>query len=183
MPNVQPQVDSPSIGNYYVGRGIVYTQLVGESAYHDIGNVTEFTFQVEPTLLDHYSSRVGVQTKDLVVVTRLGATVTMKMEEFTARNLALAFLGSQADSPTHTETVDALSIPLYQGALKFVGTNVVGPQWQGVFPLVTFTPAAVVNLIAAGSGAWGELSIRGDVLKDPTTGQFAIWTATDFVGA
>src|SRR5262245_55298672 len=89
---------SPNIGNYVVGRGIGYVKLIPPSTtpdadYVDVGNITEFTFSVKPTRLEHYSSRIGVRKKDLVVVTELAATLTMILEEFTARNLAMATLG------------------------------------------------------------------------------------------
>lgn len=181
MANVSPHITSPNIGNYYVGRGICSIERQGESGFTDCGNVTEFTFQVKPTLLEHYSTRVGVQTKDLVVVTRLEATLNVVMDEFTARNMAFAMLGTVSElSPPGAWTIDMFTSPLIYAAFKFVGTNVVGPQWTINFPLVIFSPNRAISLISAGSGAWGELAFQADVLKDPTTGQFAVATATDF---
>src|SRR5215831_13097245 len=97
---VAPHEHSPNVGNYVVGRGIAYIKLVPPSlnpdaAYVDCGNVTEFTFQVKPTRLEHYSSRIGVRKKDLVVVTEVAATLTVTLEEFTARNLGMAILGNR----------------------------------------------------------------------------------------
>ena len=82
---VAPHEVSPNIGNYVVGRGIAYIQLVPPSlnpdaGFVDCGNITEFTFQVKPTRLEHFSSRVGVRKKDLVVVTEVAATLTVVME-------------------------------------------------------------------------------------------------------
>ena len=178
---VAPHEVSPNIGNYYVGRGFLSLQLQGETSYTDCGNVTEFTFQVKPTLLDHYSSRVGVRFKDLVVVTELGATLTLAMEEFTARNFAFAMLGSYTESPPGTYTIDMFTSPLIYAALKFTPTNVVGPQWQVTFPLVILSPNKAINLIAAGSGTWGTLDFQSDVLKDPVSGNFAVAVSTDIL--
>lgn len=168
---------SPNIGNYVVGRGIGYIKLVPPSlnpdgAYVDCGNITEFTFQVKPTRLDHYSSRVGVRKKDLVVVTEIGATLTMVLEEFTARNLGFAALG--ASSPGF---VTVLSEPLIYAAFKFVSTNIVGPVWTYEFPLCIFTPSKAISLLPTGSGTWGAMDFEVDVLFDQVSGTFG--TATE----
>lgn len=181
---VAPHTTSPNIGNYVVGRGIGYIKLVAPSLnpdadYVDAGNITEFTFQVKPTRLDHFSSRVGVRIKDFVVVTELAATLTMTLEEFTARNLGFACLGAVTESPSGTFTVDVMSEPLIYAGFKFVSTNVVGPQWTYTFPLCIFTPNKAISLLPSGSGSWGNLDFEVDVLKDPDTGLFGTAVATD----
>jgi|SRR5215831_281354 len=180
---VAPHEVSPNIGNYVVGRGICYVKLVAPSApvdanYVDAGNITEFTFQVKPTRLDHYSTRIGVRKKDLVVVTEVAATLTVIMEEFTARNLAFALLGAPTESPAGTYTVSVLTQPLIYASFKFVSTNIVGPQWTYEFPLVLFTPSKAINILPTGSGAWGAMDFECDVLYDQTTGSFGHATAT-----
>lgn len=181
---VAPNLQSPNIGNYYIGRGISYIKLEGESEYLDCGNITMAEWQVKPTILAHYSSRVGVRTKDFVAVTELEAMLNVSMEEFTARNMGFAMLGSSRESPDESSIViDMFSTPLLRGAFKFVGTNSVGPQWTFEFPLCQFSPNKAVSLISSGSGAWGAIDLQLDVLKDPTTGQFCIATATDFVAS
>src|SRR5215510_2654180 len=141
---------SPNVGNYVVGRGIAYVKLIAptspvDAAYVDAGNVTEFTFQVKPTRLEHYSSRVGVRKKDLVVVTEVAATLTVTLEEFTARNLGMAILGNRT-SPIHI-----LSEPLIYAAFKFVSTNIVGPQWTYEFPTCLFPPTKGITLLPSTS--------------------------------
>jgi len=180
---VAPHSTSPSIGNYVVGRGIGYVKLVAPSLnpdddYVDVGNITEFTFQVKPTRLEHFSSRVGVRKKDLVVVTELAATLTMVLEEFTARNLGFACLGISGQSPPGTHTVSILSEPLIYAAFKFVSTNIVGPQWTYEFPLCLFTPNKAISLLPTGSGSWGSLDFEADVLFDDVVGSFGNITAT-----
>jgi len=179
MPSVFPHEVSPNIGNLKVGRGFLTIQRQGESTFTDCGNVTEFTFEVTPTRLEHYSTRQGVQTKDLVVVTRLAATLTLTMEEFTARNLAFAVLGDFTESPPGTYTVEAFTSPLLYCAISFTDTSVVGPQWSTNFPLVILSPSKAVEMIAKGSGDWAGFQFQGDVLKDPHTGQFFTMTNTD----
>jgi hypothetical protein len=180
---VAPHSTSPNVGNYVVGRGIGYAKLVPPSYtsdpdYIDLGNITEFTFQVKPTRLDHYSSRIGVRKKDLVVVTELAATLTVVLEEFTARNLAFALLGVPANSPPGTSTISILTEPLVYAAFKFVSTNIVGPQWTYEFPLTLFTPSKAINLLPAGAGTWGSFDFECDVLFDDISGGFGTAQAT-----
>ena len=175
---VAPTYASPGIGNYHVGRGFLQMKLTGESGFSDMGNCTTFTFQVKPTLLEHFSTRVGVRTKDLVVVTELAATLEMSLDEITARNMAIAMLGEA--SVSGSVSIDMLSLPLFEAALHFTPTNVVGPQWTYDFPLVLITPRNAVSLISAGSGSWTTIDLQADVLKDPVTGQFGVATSDSF---
>jgi hypothetical protein len=177
---------SPNVGNYVVGRGIGYVKLIPPSLnpdvnYVDCGNITEFTFQVKPTRLDHYSSRIGVRKKDFVTVTEVAATLTVIMEEFTARNLGFAVLGVSAESPPGTHVVNILQEPLIYAAFQFVSTNAVGPQWTYTFPSCLFTPSKAISLLPAGSGSWGTLDFECDVLFDEVTGSFGTGVATDIL--
>jgi hypothetical protein len=175
---VAPTYASPNIGNYFVGRGFLQMQIVGEVSYVDMGNCTSFELVAKPTLLEHYSSRVGVRTKDLVVVNELSATLTMSLEEITARNMATALLGTAHASGS--VSIDMLDNPLFYAAIKFTGTNVVGPKWNFTFPLCILTPSKAVSLISQGSGTWGTIDLQADVLKDPVTGKFGTATSADF---
>jgi hypothetical protein len=183
---VAPHEQSPNIGNYIVGRGIGYIKLVPPSLnpdadWVDAGNITEFTFQVKPTRLEHFSSRIGVRKKDMVVVTELAASLTMILEEFTARNLGFACLGAVANSPPGTKTISILSEPLIYASFKFVSTNVVGPQWTYIFPLCLFTPNKAMSLLPTGSGTWGSMDFECDVLYDDALGSFGTASATDIL--
>jgi hypothetical protein len=179
MPTVSPHTAMPNIGNLRVGRGYLKMKLASDTGYVDIGNCTEFTFQVKPTLLPHFSSRLGVRKKDLVVVTELEATLTMTLEEITARNFSVACLGSYTDSPPGTWTIDMFSEPLFYAALQFTDTSAAGPQWQATFPNVLLTPAKAISLISQGSGAWSTIDLQADVLFDNISGQFATFSSTD----
>jgi hypothetical protein len=176
----QPSPTSPNIFNYAVNRGKVYFKQAGDADYVFVGNCKQATVQVKPTLLDHYSSSEGVQTKDLTVPTRLEGTITCSLEEMTARNIGYALLGIPADSPSGEVSIDMMSNPLFQVGFKFVATNVVGPQWTYECELVTLTPTKALDLIAQGSGDWGTVDLQADVLKGPTTGQFCVATSSSF---
>jgi hypothetical protein len=88
---------SPLVSQYYIGKGIVSIQITSgttpDVAYVDIGNVPVFEFTPNITTLPHFSSRLGVRSKDLEVITEKFATLDMTMDEWTYRNLLLAFLG------------------------------------------------------------------------------------------
>jgi hypothetical protein len=173
-----PHSASPNVGNYRVGRGFCSVQLAGDAAPIDVGNVVMFEFELKPTLLPHYSTRVGVQKKDLVATTRLDATLTMALEELTAHNMQMALLGTSGKVGS-TYTIDALSTPQIYAAVNFTDTSAIGPEWSAFFPLVLFTPNKVLSLISGGSGAWSTIDLQADVLFDNHTGLFAAFSSDD----
>jgi hypothetical protein len=175
--SITPTTTSPNIGNYRVGRGFMTMDLNDGKGALDMGNVTSAKFQVKPTLLHHYSSRVGVQVKDRSVATRLEATLMIELEEITARNMGLALLGLPSDSG-NAEIVP-MSNALFYATLNFTDTNVTGPQWSAYFPLVLLTPDQPFEMIAAGSGDWEKLSITCDVQHDSVAG-FGYFRCTNF---
>jgi hypothetical protein len=161
---------SPNIGNYYVGKGIVSIKLLGESAFVDCGNVPQFEFMAKVTNLDHYSSRTGVQIKDFTAVIQISGSLTMQMEELTARNMGFAMLGLPTGGPSPIpDTIDILGTPVIYGAVQFVGTNDIGPNWTITFPLVKLSPSKAISLIA---NTWGTVDLEGDVLFDQASGSF-----------
>jgi hypothetical protein len=88
---------SPLTSQYYVGKGIVSVQILEgitppDSAYRDVGNVPVFEFTPNITVLTHYSSRLGIRSKDLEVIHEKQATLTMHMDEWTFQNLQLALM-------------------------------------------------------------------------------------------
>lgn len=170
---------SPNIGNLSVERGYVEMMLENEVAFQRMGSVTKMRFQVNPTRLDHFDPSEGVRTKDFSVVTQLEATVTFTVEEITARNISMAMLAA-TPGESGTVVLSALSQPIFRAALRFTGTNVVGPRWTFLFPLVNIAPASGMDLIAEGSGNWASVDFTADVLRDPTTLEFFTATSTDF---
>jgi hypothetical protein len=88
---------SPLTSQYYVGKGIVSIQLsqpTVDAAYRDLGNCPVFEFTPNLTLLTHYSSRLGIRSKDLEVIHEKQASVNMRLDEWTYQNLMLAFMGA-----------------------------------------------------------------------------------------
>jgi hypothetical protein len=167
---------SPNIGNYYIGKGIVSIQLLGESEYTDCGNVPVFEFLAKITNLDHFSSRTGVRVKDFTAVIEIAGTLTIQLEELTARNVGFALLGLPNGGPSPSpDTITIFSNPVIYGSVKFVGTNDIGPNWTVIFPLVKLSPSKALSLIA---NTWGTVDLEGDVLFDNQTQAFGTATVT-----
>ncbi len=174
--DIEGSLTSPNIGNYYIGRGLVSIQLLGEDVFTACGNSPQFEFMAKVTKLDHYSSMTGVKYKDFVAVTEISGTLTMVLEEFTARNMGLALLGLPTGGPSPTpDTIDIFSAPIIYGAVKFVGTNDVGPVWTATFPLVGINPSKAVAFIG---NTYGTVDLTGDVLYDQVSGGFGTATTT-----
>ena len=172
---------SPNIGNYYIGKGLVSIKLLGESAYVDCGNCPTFEFMAKVTQLDHFSSMTGVKVKDFTAVTEISGTLTMVLEELTARNMGFALLGIPAGDPAlgspspADANIDIFANPVIYGAVKFVGTNDIGPNWTVEFPLVKLSPNKALSLIG---NTWGTVDLEGDVLTTARAGGFGTASAT-----
>jgi hypothetical protein len=118
-----------------------------------------------------------VKVRDAIAIVQKDATLTMVLEEFTGRNVGMAFMGIPIiDSPPGSITVDIFSASIIEAAIKFVGQNDVGPRWTAIFPKCRITPSKAVSLI--GNSKWGDMELEADVLADPTTGFFGSVTAT-----
>jgi len=90
---------SPLVDAYYIGKGIVSLWIEPDDiAFRDIGNVPTFEFTPNITTLAHFSSRLGVRTKDLEVIQEKSASLNIVMEEFTYQNLMLVLMG-EATTP------------------------------------------------------------------------------------
>jgi hypothetical protein len=177
--DIQGSLVSPNIGNYYIGRGLVSIQLLGETGYTPCGNSPQFEFFAKVTSLDHFSSMTGVKVKDFTAVTEISGELTMVLEEFTARNMGFALLGLPSQvggSPLEeNEVIDIFADPVIYGSVKFVGANDVGPVWTTSFPLVSLKPSKAIAFIG---NTYGTLDLKGDVLYDRLSGGFGTATAT-----
>lgn len=151
---------APSIENYYIGKGIVSFKKDGEPSFVDCGNVPEFEFTPAIEKLEHFSSRQGVKSKDRTIVVSKSGAIRMVMEEWNARNLAIALLGEVDENTAGQEVIDIFASNAVSGTLKFTGTNEVGPKWELIFNKVDFIPGSSVSML---SDEWGQLEINGDV--------------------
>lgn len=150
---------SPNIANYLVGKGKVAFKIDGQSNWRDVGNVPSIAFTPKIEKLEHFSSREGVKTKDRTVVISKSGSLKMTMEEWSAANLALALLGD-ITQPAGRDQIAIFSQNAISGALKFIGTNEVGPRYEVELFKVDFIPSADLNFI---SDEWGTIEVEGEV--------------------
>ena len=66
--------------------------------------------------------------------------------------------------------------PEMRGALKFEGSNTIGPNLIVDLPIVELAPSAALGLIA---DTYGLIELTGEVLADATTGSFGTVTHPD----
>jgi len=169
-----PTLQSPNIGNYYIGTGVVQFKPEGADDYYYVGNCPTFEFSPSIKTLDHFSSMAGIQSKDDSVVLQVGGTIKMQLEELTARNLALFLLGDVDLTDPQQPTIDIFSTNLLAGALKFIATNEVGPRWTFEFNRVEFTPSGKFDPI---STTWGNVEVTGSI--STSGGSFGTATCTN----
>lgn len=166
---------APDVGNYYIGKGVVSFQKEGDTDYRDLGNVPEFEFTPELTKLEHFSSREGVKSKDLTIVTEKKGTLRIVLDEWDTANVALAFLGETSINTEGQTVVDIFSLNAIRGKVKFTGQNEIGRKFEMIFNRVDFIPSSAINPI---SEEFGTLEITGDVAVDDD-GKFGTVTDLD----
>jgi hypothetical protein len=93
---------SPLTSMYYLGKGIVSVALGAATSWTDVGNVPVFELTPNITVLSHYTSRLGIRTKDLEVISEKQMTMTMHLDEWTYSNLMLALMGTTGTAPPTT---------------------------------------------------------------------------------
>lgn len=173
---------SPNVLNYYSGRGIVKWKALGASVYRDVGNVPTFEYNANVTRMEHFSMRAGIRSRDANFIAQRTAALRIIMDEFTADNMALHLIGSAIVSAVpatdHYEyKISVGDLDELEGAVRFVGTNTIGPRLQMDIGDVVFAPGAALNLLQE---QFGNIEISGDVNADPTTSKFAdvYWNIT-----
>ncbi|HET7376546.1 MAG TPA: hypothetical protein VFK30_07550 [Anaerolineae bacterium] len=132
-----------------------------------LGNCTSFIYTPDVQKLDHFSSQQGIRVKDLSVVTQLGATIKMILDEINEFNLSLFVL---AEGNT-TGSMGGLTKTDLEGTLTFTGTNSVGSQvtFTG---LVQFQPGGDFNMITEND--WQTIPLNAEVLS--SAGSYGTWT-------
>ena len=92
---------SPTTDGYYVGTGIITWKGEGDATARDVGNVNAFNLTPAVERLDHWNHRVGgIRKKDFSPVVQQTLEVQMTMDEFTAKNLQMAFLAAVSTGTT-----------------------------------------------------------------------------------
>lgn len=128
------------------------------------------TFEV----YDPNGDPVGTATVGTLFSNEVRFTISDGSTDFAAGDeFKIDVVGASSD----VITIDIFSETEIEGAIRFIGTNDVGPRMQMDFPSVTLTPSSAVSPI---TDEWGRLEINGDVNADPVTGSFgtAHWNIT-----
>lgn len=142
---------TPSTDNYTLGKGkITFNDL-------DLGNAPSFNFNVELEKLDHFSSRGGIKSKDLSIISQITPTVSFTLDEINGQNMELLALGKMTDG-----VISAFTETTVKGPLTFTSDNPVGNNMKIEFWNVSLTPSGEVSLIG---DDWTTLSFTGEVLK------------------
>lgn len=162
-------IHAPNEDNYIVGKGKIFWKPEGETDYVAIGNVPELELTPSAERLDHFSSQSGTRRKDRSVVTEQSSQLRMVMEEFVPENLRLMLMGSTVRQSGNVAQIGILSETLIRGAIRYIGTNDVGPKWVLDFPSVEFAPSGSLNPI---SEEWGSMEVTGEVLFQAADNDF-----------
>lgn len=152
---------TPHSTSLYVpaGRGILYVgEWVGTTPptyptdisagnlgdFIDIGNAPSFEIEPSTEKRPHYSSREGINLKDLNPVTVLDYSLNFTLDEIAAKNLNMFLLGVLTES---TRTIAGLQAADKEYAIIFVSNNPVGPQSEAYFRRCTINPNGPFQLI------------------------------------
>lgn len=166
--------DSPSILNYYIGKGDVYIKLDGEAEFRHVGNVPTFEWTPEIETLPHNSSRFGTRVQDREIILEKRGTVRLVFEEYTPENLSIAMLGELGTNSDGDPEIDIFSSNSITAQVRFVGNNDVGPKLTINLFNVTFNPTGTVPFI---NEELGQIEIEGRALVD-SEGKFGTLTLT-----
>ncbi len=91
----------PSVTEYNLGGGKLYLAELATGGlpktFRKVGNTPEFTVTVNTESYQHNSTQDGAPAQDLSVIIDSGASMGFILENFSAENLALFFLGVASD--------------------------------------------------------------------------------------
>ena len=156
---------SPSPQNISVLKGFLLFQRTGlDASPVHLGNATKISYTADAPVLPHFTEMAGIKIQDNAVITQVGGTIEATLEEQTAYNTGLYFLGS----PEYNDP-DAADVPIYsiqqpiQGQLWLYGTNIVGPRWYFHLTNVLLAPKGAFDMISDG---WASIPLAGYHLAD-----------------
>jgi hypothetical protein len=149
---------SPNTDNYLLGRGRLYFDRFNSSGqkqgWIDLGNAPDFSVNISKETLAHYSSRAGLRVKDLEVVKEIASSFQFTLEEFSLKNLELAFLGTSSAANQAS------------GSLSAVGYTAHHDRWTDV------GKRKLSNFVLKSSGGTATYVLGTDYLVDLDEGMF-----------
>lgn len=139
------------------------TATIDYVARKDLGNAPKIEFTAEYDTIDHYSSMMGVKTRDLRVITNIRGGLNVTLDEITPDNLSLGLAGSLPTGTAGSQSFDILVGTTRTGILIFEGTNEVGPKYRHLWSNASFTPSKTTGVI---SDEFVTLELEAFVNKD-----------------
>jgi hypothetical protein len=158
-------------GNYTLGRGVLTLGEWADSdtypvSFSDLGNAPSFEFEVTEEVLEHFSSRAGLRTKDKVVTLEVGYTVNFTLDEIAYQNLLHYVHGSYTAPASGVDAfVEGLAVTDKEYALIFTTANATGEDHVYKFYKVKLTPNGAIGLI---SDEWAEIGMTGEGQSVPS---------------
>jgi hypothetical protein len=153
---------APSIANYSLGKGILQFDRFDSdglpTGLADLGNAPAFSIQPTVETLEHFSSREGIKKKDKTVIVSAGLSVKFTLDEMSAKNLALAMMGTEAGG-----SITLLASTSLEGKLVFTGANEIGPRYLVTLHRVSLKPTAEIPFI---TDDWAKIEFEGEVMSD-----------------
>ena len=142
-------INSPDVRNLVIGKGVALFRAEGQTDFVALGNCPKIIYSPKVTVLPHFSSMAGTKVQDFSVITQKGGELQVDMEEFTANNLSLFFLGQvDATDPDNVAVGIFDELSQIRGEFKFFATNDVGPRWYMDLTRVLISPQGQFNPIS-----------------------------------
>jgi hypothetical protein len=178
-----PDFDSPNVGNYSVPKGNLYWTPAGGERRH-LGNCPAAEFTMEVETLEHFSSMVGVRTKDFTATLGKTGSLAITLDEITLANLQLALLGGEVAGDTDGNNGFEIGlVTSVTGRVEIIGSGDIGPKFTADFPSVQFNPSAGIPFISdedfaqielegevnAVNGSFGRLTLQDTSTEEPAT--------------
>jgi hypothetical protein len=152
---------------YSIGKGILkFDRFDADglpTGLRDLGNAPSFTLTPSADVLEHYSSREGVDTLDWERDLKRKINGKFTLDEFDPENLRLALFAE-----TGSFSLELLTAGNILGMLDFIGTNDVGPRYHVELWSVKLKPSSEVAFISDALGVVDfEFTIQSDAANHP----------------
>ena len=131
--------------NLVIPKGfLIFTEDGTDTPIH-LGNATKITYKPNVPVADHYTEMAGTKLLDFSTIIQKGGTIDMSLEERTAQNIAIFFLGVPTYGSGPFGSVASVGIfsrvNQIQGVMQVVASNDVGPRWMLDLTRVLIAPS------------------------------------------
>jgi hypothetical protein len=144
-----------TVSKYFSGQGVVLLgdrdPLTGKgSGFMPVGNVSDLKIDVATTSIEHKEAQSGARGIDLRLTTEIKASVSMSMESYNAKNLAIALRGASTSRVGASVTAEAGKVALgYIMPLAYLGVSAVSVK-KAAAALILY----VAGTSTAADGEW-----------------------------